>query len=294
MNMLWMAVLLLTQWPAMAMAAEWDGIDRCPSPPHWWWGPNGPNGPYDVKDIYIQPYGEDFIIEFSVVNTGRVATAAGTPFTLTQAVVGLTGFSDPTALRPPENPQAVLGKQVVLSAQLPELRPGASTRLRGIVKGLQTGAGHILSASFYDGDMPRCGNEPKPWWIRLLVPDGGAPSDLRVVESSTQEVTSSLAGYKAFRVRVTFAYNGRVPVLAGKTVRLGHSHGSIVGYWNPEDDVDPNDPGNPYAIIFREQLTAITLTRDLQPGAIMTVEGVAHVPLGAAGNVEIVTVAVGN
>jgi hypothetical protein len=292
-NVLLMSVLLFIQWPALALAATVDGIEFCATPYPFWWLPNGPGGPHGVKDIAVEQYGADFLVSVSVVNTGRVATAAGTPFVLTQAALEPNTSWDPSRPVPPPSGQALLGTEVVLRAELPALEPGQSLRLRGIARSFRTGANHVLSATFYDGDIPYCGNGPRPWWLRKLFP-GGSPEDIRILDSSVTEVGSRLEGYAAFRVQVSFSYNGRLPVLAGQTVRLVHGKGSAVGYWNPEDpDHDPNDPGNPYAIYFRELLSEIVLERDLRAGAVMTVEGIAHVPQGAVGNVEMVTLTVG-
>jgi hypothetical protein len=293
-NLLLMAVLLLVQWPSLALAADVDGIEFCGTRFPFWWLTNGPRGPHEVRDIAVEQYGADFLVSLSVVNTSRVSTAAGTPFVLTQAVVEPSASWDPSAPVPPQNAQALLDTQEVLRAELPALAPGQSLRLRGIARGFRTGASHVLSASFYDGDIPYCGNGPRPWWLRQLGPRGSRAEDIRILESSVIEVSSRLEGYAAFRVSVSFAYNGRLPVPAGQTVRLVHGKGSAVGYWNPEDpDHDPNDPGNPYAIYFRELLSEHTLERDMVAGMVMTIEGIAHVPQGSVGNVEMVTLAVG-
>jgi len=293
-NLLLLSVLLFAQWSTLASAADVDGIDFCGTPYPFWWTTNGQYGPHAVRDIAVEPYGADFLVAISVVNTSRVTTAAGTPFVLTQAALAPDTSRTPASLVPPRDPRALLGTHVVLRAELPSLAPGQSVRLRGIARGFQTGASHVLSANFYDDDVPYCGNGPRPWWLRKLTPRGGRPEDIRVLESSVTQVSSRLAGYNAFRVAVTFAYNGQVPVPAGQTVRLVHGKGSAVGYWNPEEpDPDGNDPGNPYAIVFRELLSELVLQRDLQPGTVLTVEGLAHMPQGAVGNVEMVTLAVG-
>jgi len=77
---------------------------------------------------------------------------------------------------------------------------------------------------------------------------------------------------------------GRADLDARTPILMTHgSAASALGLWNPEDpDKNPNHPGNPYAIVYREVLYRGQLGKVVRPGESVTVEGTLFTPEGPA------------
>jgi hypothetical protein len=278
-------VLVLVQLPVAAFAAavnDWD-TDRCPTPyplPYpWWWRFDGPRGDIDVRDWNIQQVGDAFDISFSLVNVGAATLEGGLAFTLSHAAVDPAGYREPTSLAPPASARSLLGTEALDHGTLPTLRPGQKVEVRVSARSFTRDATHILTIVFHDGSQIQVDRQSNPWyWLRILAPRS-APGSLALVKSAVEPVKSDLEGYRASRVTLALQNVGRTVIEAGTPISVIHGpSGSAGGYWGPDDNVDPHDPGNPYASFFREALQQTRLERPLYPGEIIELGGVAHEP----------------
>jgi hypothetical protein len=246
-----------------------------------------------VKDWEIQPVGGHFRITFSLVNMSGAALEGGMPFTVMHTAVDPGGYKDPSSLAPPASMRSLMGAETVARGELPALRPGERTAVEAYAQGFGKDANHILTVIFHDGGQVRLEPQPQPWyWLRILSPRA-RPGALQFNRASVEPVSSFVKGYQASHVRIILQ-NVSLDVLeAGTPISLIHGNSdSAGGYWGPDDFVDPNDPGNPYASFFREELFQGRLERPLYPGELIEVEGVANVPEGFP-SLQQMTVSVG-
>lgn len=288
---LWLLVLVLIQLPVAALASDLD-TDRCGTPYPWWWRFDGPRTDIAVRDWNIQPVGELFDISFTLVNVGTATLEGGMAFTLSHAAVDSAGYRDPASLALP-NARSLLGTESLTRGTLPTLRPGERTQVRATARAFTRDANHILSVIFHDGAQVQVDPQPNPWyWLRILSPRS-APGSLALVRSAVEPVRSEFEGYRASRVALVLKNVGRTVIEAGTPISVFHGpSGSAGGYWGPDDVVDPNNPGNPYASFFREALLQSRLERALNPGEFIEIGGVAHEPEGLNA-VQQISVAVG-
>ncbi|MDC0709129.1 hypothetical protein POL68_11705 [Stigmatella sp. ncwal1] len=294
-RMLWLVAFTLIQLPFEARAASQSGdTEYCATPYPFWWRYDGPRVDVAVKDWLIQPSGESFRISFTLVNEGTATFEGGMAFVLSHAAVDPRGYADPSSLAPPSNARSLLGAESLVQGQLPTLRPGERAVLTAEARAIAREANHILTLSFYDGAQSQGEPVRVPWfWVRLLSPRA-TPGTLVIQDSRVEPTDSRREGYSARRVQIAIKNVGRTAVEAGTPIRVIHGHsGSAGGYWGPDDIIDPNDPGNPYASFFREEVYSARLERALNPGEILELESNVSVPEGAVG-LQQMTVAVGN
>jgi hypothetical protein len=277
-NIVPLVALLLLSLPVAANAYASD-TDYCGTLwPKWWWNQNGHQSQIAVQNWQIQPVGLDFRVSFELVNTSSTTFYGGMEYAVTHAAVDPVGYADPARLTAPADAQALLGTEALTSGVLPTLRPGQAVTVYASPRGFQTGANHILTISFYDGAEVRLTPAPTTWWLRVLGPSS-APSSLRLVENALTEVSSTRPGYRAYRVRVVLQNTGRSIIGAGLPLLMVHgSGGGAGGNYGPDQDFDPNNPGNPFAIYFREALFQGQLEQAMYPGATLQLEGTAFVP----------------
>ncbi len=283
-TILLLAALLFIQLPFTARAASYE-LDWCGTPfPGWWWGKKGPPKSVDVVNWHIEPSGPDFRISFDIINLGATTFEGGMAYALSQAVVDPSGHPNPGASVPPADPRALLGTELLARGTLPTLRPGESTRVYAFARGFRTGANHILTVAFLDGAELRLNPEPTPWYWLNFVGPSDSPASVRPVATTVEPVSSTRVGYTASRVRVTLQNVGRADLDARTPILMTHGSAvSALGLWNPEDpDKNPNHPGNPYAIVYREVLYRGQLGKVVRPGESVTVEGTLFTPEGPA------------
>ncbi|HYI01506.1 hypothetical protein [Hyalangium sp.] len=287
-------VLALVHLPLVASANSLD-TDECGTPYPFWWKYDGPHHGILVKDWNIQPEGDRFRIRFALINASAETVQGGMPFTVSHTAVDRAGYGDPTAQVPPANVRAVLGTEALAQGTLPTLRVGESTTVEAYAQRFHADANHILTVIFHDGGQIALSFDPQPqpwYWLRILSPSS-LPGALELSRATVEPVSSSLEGYKANAVRLALRNVSGHVLEAGTPISLIHgSSGSAGGYWGPDDVVDPNDPGNPYANIFREVLSQGVLAEALYPGATLELGGVVHVPEGIT-TLKQITVVVG-
>ncbi|WP_223645678.1 hypothetical protein [Corallococcus sp. EGB] len=294
--LLLLAALFFIHVPLAAHADELDS-PMCGTPPRWWWNKNGLFQKVDIRNWNIQQVGRGFQISFDAVNITDSIIDTGPVFTLSHAAVDPAGYRDPSSLTLPDDPTAILGTETLTQGRLPSLRPGQSVTIRAEAEAsaFREGANHILTIAFLDHEQVRLVSapEPTPWfWLRVLQPDE-RNAQLRTVATSLEPAPSRIPGYEARRVSVTLQNVGSVPLREGTPVAMGHASASSAGgIWSPEDDKGPNDPGNPYAIIFRTLPFRGVLDRALAPGGTITVVGTVYLPPGPC--IQQITVSVGH
>lgn len=292
--LLLLAALFFIHIPLSAQAQDMD-YPRCGTPyPKWWWNKNGLLEKVGIRNWDIQQVGRAVQVSFDIVNLTDSVLDSGQVFTLSHAAVDPAGHRDPSSLSVPADPRALLGAEALVQARLPRLAPGQSVTIRAEAQAFREDANHLLTLSFLDGQQVRlpANPEPSPWfWVRVLQPDTRG-AIFRAVTSSVEAVDSRIPGYEARRVRVTLQNVGSTTLREGMPVAMGHSSAaSAVGIWSPEDDKDPNDPGNPYAVIFRTLPYQGVLERAVAPGGTFTVEGTVYLPPGPC--IQQITVSVG-
>jgi hypothetical protein len=277
-RILLLVVLALVHLPGMARAAD---TEYCGTKWPFWWRYDGPRTDIVAKGWEIEPVGDVFRISFSLVNQGSATFEGGVRYVVTHAAVDHEGYKDPTSLAPPANARSLLGAEVVASGELPRLSPGQSAMVEASAQGFRTDANHILTVIVYDSGQVSADPSPTPWyWLRILSPRA-IPGAVELLRAEVEPVSSSLEGYKASRVLLTLQNTSRTVLEAGTPISLIHgSSGSARGNWGPDDIIDPNNPGNPYASFFREALFEGRLERPLYPGEVIEVGGVAHIPEG--------------
>jgi len=289
-SMLVWAALLLVSLPfaAHAMMSE-DGCDEYPK---WWWKLDGKKSELIPQDWRIEPVGAEFRISFRLVNRGT-ATFEGAAFTLTHAAVDPRGFENPGLSRAPADARALLGTEALTRGSVPPLRPGEAVMVEASARSFQTDANHILSILFHDSALMRFDPEPQPWyWLRVHGPSN-LEGELRFSAGAVTPVGTTQPGYRASRIQVILRNESRNVLRAGLPILMAHSNGaSAGGNYSPDQPVDPNDPGNPFAIYFREVLFEGQLSRDVSPGEFILVEGTAQIPEHVT-TLEQVTVKVG-
>ncbi|QSQ20494.1 hypothetical protein JY651_35390 [Pyxidicoccus parkwayensis] len=282
-SLLLLAALLFIQLPLAARAAPAEGFDWCGTPyPKWWWGKKGlPPGPCTPENWRIEPAGADFRIAVDIVNRGTTTCTAGMAFAVTHAAVDPTGYPDPASGAAPADARSVLGTETLAQGTLPALRPGETFTVTASARGIREGANHLLTVAFLDGADSRPSPEPTPWfWVNFENVDPAA--SLRLVATRMEPVTSTRPGYTAHRVYIGLQNVGREDVSARTPILVVHGNAaSAGGYWGPDDDTHgPNDPGNPYAIIYREVLFRGAAGQTVRPGETLTVQGIAFSPEG--------------
>jgi hypothetical protein len=281
-SILLLAALLFLPLPQVAGAASID-TEYCATPyPKWWWNNDGLRGKLAVQHWRIEPVSTGFRIAFDLVNTGSTAFTGGMTFAVTHAAVDPVGYPNPASGAPPTDARALLGTEVLAQGTLPSLRAGEAATVYASARSFRTDANHLITVTAYDsGLVPAFDNpEPTPWWRRILRPII-TPGYIEAVDTTVEPVTSRLPGFDARRIRVTLRNVGRTALAAGMPVAMVHGNAAAaVGYWNPDDVVDLNNPGNPYAIFFRETLYRGRLERTLYPGESLTLEGTAFIPTG--------------
>lgn len=289
-SLLALALLALSYLPTGAHAA-FDDIDRCPTPPPFWWRFDGPPRDLIAEDWRIEPVGEHFVVRFSLVNAGATTLEGGMSYTLSHAAVDALGHSNPASQRAPESARSLLGTELLTHSTLPTLRPGQRVEVSAYARGFHTNANHILTLSFYDGAQVQVPDAPW-YWVRVHSPSL-APESLRLARAAVNPEPTPWVGYKASRVELLVQNTGRAPLEAGTPIAVGHSNGaSAVGYWDPENPWGPNHPGNPVATVFRELLYQGRLDRELAPGEYLHLEVVLLAPEGID-SIKQVTVSVG-
>ncbi|EPX61519.1 hypothetical protein D187_010138 [Cystobacter fuscus DSM 2262] len=181
-----------------------------------------------------------------------------------------------------------------MGGTLPTLRPGESTVVEAAGKLFREDANHILTLGFHDGDQSLLEPEPEPWyWLRILSPRAN-PRALVISESLVDPTSSKREGYTASLVQISLKNVSRIVLEAGTPISVIHgSSGSAGGYWGPDDEIDPNNPGNPYASFFRELVYRGRLEKPLSPGEVIQLEVEVNVPMGVTA-IQQMTVAVGN
>jgi hypothetical protein len=279
-SLLLLASLLFLSLPSSVHAYASD-TDYCGTLwPKWWWNQNGAKSQVVVENWRIEPIGLDFRIAFNLVNAGTTTFYGGMEYAVTHAAVDPAGYANPAQLTAPADVDSLLGTERLTSGVLPTLRPGQAVTVYASARGFRTDANHILTVAFFDGGEVRIDPSPNPWyWLRVLGPSS-APSSLRVVESSATEVSSTRPGYRASRIRVVLQNAGRSIIEAGIPVLMVHgSSPSAGGNYSPDQPFDPNDPGNPFAIYFREALHSGQLEQALYPGQNLVLEGTAFIPV---------------
>jgi hypothetical protein len=281
-SMLLLAALLFVQVPFAARASSADNdLDWCGTThPGWWWGKKGQPGVISPENWRIEPVGPDFRIAVDIVNRGTLTLTGGMAYALTHAAVDPAGHSNPASGAAPADARSVLGTETLFQGTLPTLRPGESTTVYASARAFRTDANHILTVAFLDGNDGWSDPQPNPWyWLSFDKEQSGV--SLRPVASTTETVASTRAGYTASRVRVTLQNVGRANIDARTPILMVHGNAaSAGGYWSPEDDKGPNDPGNPYAIIYREVLFRGPVGVVVRPGETVAVEGIAFSPEG--------------
>lgn len=285
----WAALLLVS----LPFAAQAMGDGYCGTAyPKWWWKKDGLQGQLVPENWSIEPVGTDFRIAFQLVNRGT-ATFAGAAFTVTHAAVDPRGFENPGVFTAPADPRALLGTEALTRGTVPPLRPGEAVTVYASARYFQTDANHIVSILFHDGAQMPIDPQPQPWhWLRVYSPSN-LEGALRFSAGAVTPVSTSLPGYRASRIQVILRNESRNVLRAGLPLLMTHSNAaSAGGNYSPDQPVDPNDPGNPYAIYFRETLFDGRLTRDLAPGEFLLVEGTALNPEHITA-IEQVTVKVG-
>jgi hypothetical protein len=285
----WAALLLVS----LPFAAHAMGDGYCGTAyPKWWWKKDGMHGELVPENWSILPAGADFRISFQLVNRGT-ATVGGMAFTLTHAAVDPRGFENPGVFTAPSDPRALLGTEALTTGTVPTLRPGEAVTVYATARYFRTDANYILSILFHDGAQMRFDPEPTPWyWLRVYGPSN-LEGRLRFSAGAVTPVGTSLPGYRASRIQVILRNESRDVLRAGVPILMTHSNAaSAGGNYSPDQPVDPNDPGNPYAIYFRETLYEGQLVRDLAPGEFLMVEGTALNPEHIT-TLEQVTVKVG-
>ena len=271
------AALLLVSLPFAAHAMMGDG--HCGTAyPKWWWKKNGLQSELVPEDWSILPEGADFRISFLLVNRGT-ATSEETAFTLTHAAVDPSGFANPGLLTAPADARSLLGTEALTTGTVPPLRPGEAVTVYARARYFRTDANHILSILFHDGAEMRFDPEPTPWyWLRVYSPSN-LEGELRFSAGAVTPVGTTQPGYRASRIQVILRNESRNVLRAGLPILMTHSNAaSAGGNYSPDQPVDPNDPGNPYAIYFREVLFEGQLVRDVSPGEFILVEGTAQIP----------------
>lgn len=268
---------------------------RCGTPyPKWWWNKNGLLEKVGIRNWDIQQVGRAFQVSFDAVNLTDAVLDTGQVYTLSHAAVDPSGHRDPASLTVPADPRALLGAEAIVQGRLPRLAPGESVTIRAEAQAFREDANHLLTIRFLDGQLARLPTspEPSPWfWVRVLQPATRGAA-FRTVTSSVEAVDSRIPGYEARHVRATLQNVGSVTLREGTPVAMGHSSAaSAAGLWSPEDDKDPNDPGNPYAVIFRTIPYQGVLERAVAPGGTFTVEGTVYLPPGPC--MQLITVSVG-
>lgn len=289
-----LAALFFIHLPLSAQAQDISSPD-CGTPyPKWWWNKDGLFGKVLIRDWNIQQVGRGFQITFDAVNITDGRLDAGLAYTVSHAAVDPAGYRDPSALTVPEDPRSLLGTEALVQGRLPALAPGQSVTIRAEAQAFREDANHILTLSFHDREQVRLVAEPVPvpwFWLRIHQPDT-RDAQLRALTTSVEPVASRIPGYEARRVRVTLQNVGTATLREGIPVALAHgSASSSAGIWSPEDDKDPNDPGNPYAIIFRTIPYQGVLERAVAPEGTFTLEGTVYLPPGPC--IQQITVSVG-
>ncbi|MCP3103684.1 hypothetical protein LZ198_32855 [Myxococcus sp. K15C18031901] len=280
---LWLVALLFVQVPLTAAAQDID-VPYCGTPPlpHWWWLKDGLPEKIAIDDWEVRRSGDGYVLSFVVTNITDAILDAGQPFTLSHAAVDAVGHPDPSSLGPPAA-DSLLGAETLVQGRLPTLAPGQSTRLRAEIRSSPADANHILTLAVVDGELSRAtnGRTTTPWFWTRVIDQGSATARVRVVSTSVTTTPSRLPGYEARHVSITLQNVGRTALPEGTPVAFVQSSAaSAAGIWSPEDDKDPNDPGNPYAVIFRAVPFRGALERALAPGDTYTIEGTVALPPG--------------
>jgi len=295
-SMLLMALLALVTFPMAAQAmAQDDGYTvYCGTPYPFWWHFDGPRSDIIVRGWDIQQVGDAYAVTLVLTNQGTTTFEGGAGLAITHAAVYARSYADPSATTPPEDPRALLGTEVLTRDTLPTLRPGESATVRAYARSFSADANHILTVTFYDKGLIASEPVPVPWfWLRLLSPRDN-PGALALAKATVEKAESDLRGYDASKVSISIQNVSRTVLEAGTVISvIHHNDGSAGGYWNPEDDINPNNPGNPYASVFQEVLAQLRLDQPLYPGQVVEVGGLMHVPTDSV-TIQQVTVAVGN
>lgn len=310
-----LAAALLLAVPLGAQAAPApDGVDYCGTPYPFWWIPHDLPGPVSVTDIKVEPVDGEYEVTLFLQNASTEFFEGGLPFVVSRAIVDASIYPDPASGQLPEHPGALLQAETIYADSLPALEPGAETSITLRVSDLGDGYNNLLTTTTYNPnsfDLICPDWWPHRWWIRRPVlvwprpwpwpwpspwpnpwpwpwppPPGPWPGPwyadfLELEDAVLDEVGSQYDGFEGRYVKLTYRNVSDHVLPAGTKVRLGHgSSGSAEGYWGPDDIIDPNNPINPYATFFRQTLAETVLEQDLQPGEALTLEGLAHSPVG--------------
>jgi hypothetical protein len=272
----WAALLLVS----LPFAAHAMGDGYCGTAyPKWWWKKDDLQNQLNPQNWSIDPVGAEVRISFQLVNTGTTTFNGPVAFTLTHAAVDPRGFENPGVFTAPADPRALLGTEALTTGTVPSLRPGEAVTVYATARSFRTDANHIVTLSFHDGTQVQIDPQPNPWyWLRVQGPSG-LEGKLRFTAGAVTPVGTTLPGYRASRIQVILRNESRDVLRAGLPILVTHSNAaSAGGNYSPDQPVDPNDPGNPYAIYFRETLFDGRLSRDLSPGEFLMVEGTALIP----------------
>jgi hypothetical protein len=131
--------------------------------------------------------------------------------------------------------------------------------------------------SAQDDQFQRCGTRYPGWWKHIIDPRGILTISVENIVLTSVDKAGGLVTYK-----VTFALSNRSRANS-PAARLDVTHEALAtkggksdgGYWNPDDTFNPNNPGNPYAVVGKG--AQVVLLPAVQSGKIAFCDGSVRV-----------------